>query len=77
MLTLFGVDVSSEVVVENIVERVTDSVEANLALPSQRMPPTWVADGAMALGVDLEGEQEDSTFTFSSPPATTMDDVVH
>ncbi|GLJ35816.1 hypothetical protein SUGI_0719130 [Cryptomeria japonica] len=31
----------------------------------------------MALGVDLEGEHQDSTFTFPSPLVTAMDDVVH
>lgn len=34
MLSLFGVDISSEAVAKNIIERVTDSVEDILSLPS-------------------------------------------
>lgn len=77
MLSLSGVDVSSEAIADYIAKRVTDNVEDCLALPSQWITLTWLAKGAMALGVDLEGEHQDSTFTFPSPLVTAMDDVVH
>lgn len=55
----------------------SESVEDSLVLPSEQIPPTWVVKGAIDLGVDLQGQEDEGTFTFLSTPTTIMAKVVH
>ncbi|GLJ15377.1 hypothetical protein SUGI_0252330 [Cryptomeria japonica] len=69
--------VDMEQVATNIDEDAVDTLDESLGLPSERIAPSWVVEGATNLGVELEGEDERGTSSLPSPPEGVIPKMLH
>jgi len=57
---------------------ITGSGDGGLSLPSEHIPPSWLEEEAMNLGVNLYPQEQQDTFSFPSPPPTCpFGDMIH
>lgn len=55
---------------EGMVHTEREELSDGLSLPSKCIPPSWLLEGAMNIGVNLQCQEEQGTFSFPSPPPT-------
>lgn len=55
----------------------SENMEDSLSLPLKQLPESWLVEGVMNLGFDLQVEDELGTFSFPLPPPTAPLEVVH
>ncbi|XP_057864226.2 uncharacterized protein LOC131072165 [Cryptomeria japonica] len=79
--TSYQMDSTTQVGMEqtttNIDEAAIDTLDESLGLPSERIAPPWVVEGATILNVELEGEDEWGTSILPSPSKYAIPEMVH